>query len=225
VVGDSGVPLITWAQLTEGAFADLARGYTSTQVQNDILIEATRACEGMADNRRLAPFTISGESHRAEGIDPDEYSDSTNLPMDIRSTIGASYAMALGASSLVRACWLSEYAPKYTDMWTYSNVSVSVVRSYGGSQDISPSQILSGPDPDTGRLWFQLGVFVPVASQIYVTYSGGYTTVPADLSRACKYAAAAIMLDELDPMHGGSEHDPDVLRALAEDILLTYGRS
>ncbi len=215
-MADSPVPLCTAGQFTEAAFGDLVKDW-STQALSDLMIEATRACED-ATERRLAPFTIT-ELSRADGIDPDEYTDSANLPMDIRSTLGASYAAALGASSLVRHCWLSEFAPRYQDMWAYSDVSVTIVRSYGGTQDVSPAQILSGPEPDTGHLWFQLGIFLPVGSRVQVTYSGGYTVaVPASLVRACKFMAAYLAIRELNP--GTTDHDPDQLHA---DALMWLG--
>lgn len=215
---DAPTPLATTAQLQDGAFADLVRQYQSATL-DQAMIQATREAEGIC-GRRLAPFTTT-ESHRAEGIDPDEYSDSANLPLDIRGTIGASYAMALGASTLVRQVWLNEYAPRFPEMWTYSNIQISIVRSYGGSQAVTT--LLDGPDPDSGHVWFQLGLFLPVGSRIHVTYSGGYTTTPADLVRATKYLAAAYVIDELDPL-GDHGHDPDVLRVKAEDILLPYMR-
>jgi hypothetical protein len=221
VVADSGTPLISWAQLTEGAFADLVSGYTSPSAQADVLIEATRDIEGMC-GRRFTTFTTT-EGHRAEGIDPDEYGDGIAIPMDIRSTLGQSYAAALGASSLVREVWLDECAVRFPEFWTYSDVTVNVVRSYGGIQDNVP--ILDGPAPDTGRIWFTLGTFVPVGSQVYVTYTGEYTTIPADLGRACKYAAAAIVADELDPFGEQFGHQPDVLRERAASRLVPYMRN
>ena len=220
MTSDTGTPLITWAQLTEGAFADLVKGYTSPSAQADVLIEATRDVEGMA-GRRFTTFTLT-ESHRAEGIDPDEYADGFALPMDIRSSLGQSYAAALGASNLVRAVWINEYAPQYPEYWSYSNVTVDVVRSYGGTQNNIP--ILDGPAPDSGRIWFTLGTFVPVASQVYVTYTGEYSTVPADLSRATKLAAAAIVALELDPFGEQYGHHPDDLRSAAELRLDAYMR-
>lgn len=222
MAADSGTPLITWGQLTEGAFADLVRGYTSPSAQADVLIEATRDVEGLC-NRRLTPFTVVGESHRAEGVDPDEYADGFAIPMDILSTLGASYASALGASTLVREVWLNEYAVRYPEFWTYSNITVNVVRSYGGTQNNVP--ILDGPVPDSGRIWFTLGTFVPVGSQVYVTYGGGYTTVPADLVRISKYAAAAIVADELDPYGETFGHRPEDLRVKAEERLAAYMRA
>lgn len=223
MAGDTGIPLITWAQLTQGAFADLVRGYTDPVAQAELLIEATREVEGMCD-RRLAPFTITGESHRADGIDPDEINGDASIPMDIRSTISQSYATALGATSnLVREVWLNEYAPRYPEFWSYSKVTVSVVRSYGGAQ--SGIQLLDGPAIDSGRLWFLLGSFIPVGSQIYATYSGGYTTTPGDLARVCKLAAAALVADELDPYGDSFGHHPEDLRARAQMRVEPYLRS
>jgi hypothetical protein len=221
-VADSVTPLCTAAQFNEGAFADLARTY-STDALNDILIEATRVCEDETQ-RRLAPFTGLTETVRADGVDPDEYTDAANLPMDIQSTLGASYAQALGASSLVRHCWLSEFAPRYQDLWTYNNASITIIRSYGGTQDVSAAQILNGPEPDTGHLWFQLGIFLPIGSRVQVTYGGGYTVaIPASLVRACKYMAASIIVRELDPTASG--HDADELHVDALMYLSSWERS
>ncbi|MCW2900931.1 MAG: hypothetical protein JWO67_3196 [Streptosporangiaceae bacterium] len=222
MAADNPIPLATSAQMQEGAFADLARAF-SGQALTDIMIEATRACE-TESGRRLVPFTVT-ESHRAEGVDPDELGDATDLPIDLMGALGRSYASALsgGTSSQVRHCWLNEYAPLYQDFWAYSNVSLTVIRSYGGSQQFSATQII-GPEPDTGHVWFSLGVFLPIASLIRATYSGGYTTVPADLVRACKYMAAAIITRELDPLSAPHGHSPDALEALAVSWLSPYTR-
>src|SRR5690349_753522 len=131
MAADTPTPLATVAQMQEGAFADLVRAYRAQPV-TDLMIEATRACETEV-GRRLAPFTIT-ESHRAEGVDPDEYTDAANLPLDLQGALGRSYAYSLGASTLVRHLWVSEYAPLYQDMWTYSDVSITVIRSYGGEE-------------------------------------------------------------------------------------------
>lgn len=223
MAGDTGTPLITWAQLTSGAFADLVRGYTDPNAQAELLLEATREVEGMCD-RRLTPFTITNESHRAEGIDPDEAAADSTVPMDIRATVSQSYATSLGAASnLARQVWLNEYAARYPEYWSYTNFSVNVVRSVGGSQ--AGVAILDGPAVDSGRVWFLLGSFVPVGSQLYVNYSGGYTTVPADLARICKYVAAGLVADELDPFGEQFGHDPELLRSKAELRLEPYLRS
>jgi hypothetical protein len=219
-VPDSVTPLASVAQFTEGPYADLVRNMPQ-QAVIDALIEATRECEGQAE-RRLAPFTIT-ESQRAGGIDADEYSGSGNLPLDIYGSLGRSYAYSIGASSLVRHVWLEEYAPRYADLWQYSNVQIEIDRSYGGSQILNPGQFRP-PEPDTGHVFIALGVFAPVGSWFRITYSGGYQTVPGDLSRACKYLAAAHIIDELDPK-ASTGHDSEGLRARAAEILLAYART
>jgi hypothetical protein len=217
---DEPIPLATFEQMNTGAFADLVAGYDAT-AQIDLMIEATRMCEDAAD-RRFVPFTLT-ESHRATGIDPDEYADSANLPMDLQGTLGQSYAAALGATTLVRHTWLNEYAARFPEMWTYTGVSVQITRSYGGSQQMAVSQMV-GPEPDSGHMWFQLGTFLPIGSLIRVTYSGGYSTVPASLVRACKYMAASIAVRELDPQQTSS-HDPDLLYNNAVNALTPYKRT
>jgi hypothetical protein len=224
-VADSPIPLCSAAQFTAGAFGDLAAGYTQATGQplEDILVEATRACESECGGRRLAPFANITETHRASVIDPDEYSDQSNLPMDIQSTLGASYAQAIGASSLVRHVYVDQFAPLYQDLWAYSNVSVRIIRSYGGTQNLQPTQILNGPEPDSGHLWFQLGLFLPIGSRVQVTYSGGYQTIPGDLVRACKLMTAWMIIGELNP--NSTDHDPEKLHTDALMLLANYERS
>lgn len=215
---DTGAPLCTYSQFTGGAFQDLVAGFSQDAV-NDILIEATRKCEGIT-GRRLAPFTMT-ETQRASGIDPDEYAATSNIATSISGTLGMSEASSLSVTNLIRHFWVREFPVRYQELWTYSGVAVTVYRSYGGNQAIASGQIILGPD-DGGHLWFQLGQFIPVASYIQVTYSGGYTTTPADLLRACKFIAASIAIDELNPED--SEHNPDRLMALGEKWLAGYMR-
>lgn len=215
---DSPIPLCTPAQFLSGPYADLVEGYDASAL-SDLMTEATRACESEAD-RRLAPFTNLTESCRGEGMDPDEYTDSANLPMDLQGTLGRSYAYALGASTLVRHCWLRNFPPRYQDLWSYSVSQFRIVRSYGGSEILSPSQY-SGPDPDSGHLWLNLGIFAPIGSYFYITYSGGYTkAIPADLVRAGRLMAAWIAVTDLNP--ASTDHDPDHLHAAACKILSRY---
>lgn len=211
---DPGTPLCGHADFISGPFADLASGCDQSYVET-VLLEATRQCEDVA-GRRLAPFTIT-ETLRAEGIDPDEYGGAANVPMSIASSLGMSYAQAIGGQDLVRHCWLSQTAGKYTDMWAYSDFSVTIVRSYGGTQDVPLTAILNGPEPDTGHVWFQLGTFLPVGSRIRVTYTAGYDPVPASLVRACRYMAAYDIVRELNP--ASTQHDPEQLHADALLIL------
>lgn len=217
-MADSTVPLCTAAQFSAGAFADLAKGFSPSAL-GDILVEATRLCEEEC-GRRLVPFTMT-ETHMALGINPDEYAESANFPMDIQGTLGMSSARAYGGVSLVSHVWLNELPARYPEMWAYSGVTVTVTRSYGGSQVLGQGQILSGPD-DTGHIRFTLGTFVPVGSGIQAAYSGGYQTIPASLVRAGKYMTAALCIRELNPED--SAHDPDLLREDAYAILANYAR-
>ena len=218
---DSPVPLCSPAQFQEGPYADLVQNY-SPGALSDLMVEATRLCESET-GRRLAPFTITAEEHRGEGMDPDEYADSSNLPMDLQGTLGRSYAYALGASTLVRHCWLNETAPRYPDLWTYSVSQFQIVRSYGGSQLLSPSQY-TGPSKDTGHLWLNLGIFAPIGSYFYVSYSGGYTVgAPADLVRAARFMAAWLAVCDLNPSQ--TDHDPEQLHTAALMILANYERT
>jgi hypothetical protein len=220
---DLPTPLCGAAAFTEGAFADLVAGFSQTAI-NDILAEATRQCEDQA-GRRLAPFTGVTETIRASGIDPDEYAGTTNIPVSIQGTLGMSLAGALNMTNLVRHCWLGEYPPRYPDLWLQNPaITVTVIRSYGGTQQLSAGQILDGPD-NTGHVWFQLGQFIPEGSRLRVTYPGGYSTTPASLLRACKFIAASIAIDELNPeARGDAGHNPDRLFALGLKWLKPFMR-
>lgn len=219
---DAPTPLCTADQFLSGPFGDLASQFQGP-VLDQFLVEATRLCEDEA-HRRLAPFTAIDETHRAEGIDPDEYADAANLPMSIQATLGNSYAQAVGAQDLVRHCWVNESAPRFQELWEYSNVSVQIIRSYGGTQNVTAAQILNGPEVNTGHLWFQLGTFLPIGSRIQVTYSGGYVVaIPASLVRACRYMCASLIVRELDP--GATNHNPDQLHTDALLVLSNWARS
>lgn len=218
---DAGPALITWSYFVKGAFGDLVREYTDPVEQQTLLIEASREAEAETGHR-LIPFTNLVETQPAYGIDPDELSGSDGMPLDLVGAVGLSWANAIGggAGSLVRRVHLDQFAPRYADKWAYSDVSVRLVRSYGGAQNIT-AQILMGPNRDTGMLWFQLGTWIPLGSEFEITYSGGYFNVPGDLARAVKFLAAANVVAELDPMRSNG-HEPDVLRTEARRILTGY---
>ena len=169
-MADSPKPLIDVLALQEGAFADLTRSF-SPNALNDIVIEASRACE-TETGHRLMPFTVT-ETHRAAGIDPDEFAAvGGGVPMDILGTLGASYAQALGSvGDWVRHVWLHEHPPCYPDMWTWGPgaPTITVTRAIGGA---GTPTILLGPT-DEGELWFRMGNFIPVGSRLTVSYSGG----------------------------------------------------
>jgi len=223
MAADTVTPLLTWGQFTRGAFKDLVRSITDPLTQNEWLIEATRLCEEHTD-RRLAPFTGVVETHRADGIDPDEYMDSGAMPLDLAGSLGRNWAASFGSTAMIRRMHLAEYATRYPDMWQYSDVSIDVVRSYGGDEVLTTAKLLMGPQPDTGFVWFQLGQFIPAASVLQCTYGGGYQTVPASLTRAGKYMLASLAVTELDPLGQNHGHDPDMLRSMAEEILTPYVR-
>lgn len=222
MAADLPTPLASAADMLAGQFADLVRDY-SADALDQLMIEATREAEGIC-GRRLAPFTALPETHRATGIDPDEYTDAANLPMDLQGTLGRSYSNALGAGDQVRHVWLNEFATRYPDLWTYSNLQVTILRSYGGSQPMAAAS-LTGAEPDSGHVWFTLGTFLPLGSLIRVQYDGGYTTIPADLGRAGKLLAASNVLGEIDPAGTQFSHDQGALRKQAEDILCNYQRT
>lgn len=219
MAADSPVPLASSADMQGGQFADLVRDYSPSDL-DQLMIESTRVCEGIA-GRRLAPFTGVPESHRATGIDPDEYTDAAGMPLDLQGTLGQSYADALGSGDQVRHVWLNEFAPRYPEMWTYANLQVTILRSYGGTSPVASASLI-GAEPDSGHIWFTLGTFLPVGSLIRVQYDGGYSTVPADLARACKLQAAVLVLGEIDPAGTQFSHDPGALSAQAEQILCRY---
>lgn len=213
---DTGTPLITWDEFTQGAFKDLARNYTDVPAQNDILLEGTRMCEDACD-RRFAPFAIT-ETQRADALDVEDALDAY-VPLDPTSQLGFSRALSLGSTLLVRHFWTREHPPHYPEMWTGSMNSILLRRSFSGDQDVVTSQIQF--ETDTGHCRFQLGTFVPPGTTIVANYSGGYTTVPMSLGRACKYMIASIVIRELRPSE--QTRDPKLLVEEAERILCDGG--
>jgi hypothetical protein len=218
VAVDVVTPLCTPEQFLEGAFADLARDYTTTALTN-ILMEATRACESATD-RRLAPFTMT-ETQRADAMDIEDAMDAY-VPLDPTSQLGFSRAQSLGSTLLVRHFWVRETPPRYPEYWTGTINSIALLRSFSGTQSVDVSGVQY--EQDTGHVRFALGTFVPAATTIVVNYSGGYSTAPADLVRACKYMAASTVLKELDPAQAIHGHDPDALRLDAMELLASYTR-
>jgi hypothetical protein len=215
---DSVTPLCTWAQFTTGAFADLARNYTDPVAQTQLLMEATREAETTCD-RRLAPFTNLVESQRAEALDVEDALDAY-VPLDPTSQLGMSRAQSLGSALLVRHFWVREAPPRFSELWTGSIADISLRRSFSGTQDVAASTIQY--EPDTGHVRFQLGTFVPPGTTIMCTYSGGYTTMPADLVRVGKLLTAALIVRELQPRE--QARDPDLLHNEAIGKLAGYTR-
>jgi hypothetical protein len=223
MVPDIGAPIValaTFGQLTEGALADLVEGIDSATAQLGLMAEATTACESVA-NRRLAPFVGLVESHRLDGVDPDEYPAGSGLPITLETMGRGSLGTVLGVGdNLVRHLWLDQYAPRYADLWAYSDVTVTLTDTAGAVQTLAGAQLLA-PEPDSGHLWLPVGTWAPVGSHASTRYSGGYQTSPPDLVRACKYMAAAIAADELDPL----SQRAGALRSKAEHLLQPYQRT
>jgi hypothetical protein len=121
--------------------ADLQRRYPELVVDleptviADILNEATAHLEDRT-GRRLAPFKGHIFQERLFGIDPAEYGNNADMPMDIFGSLGMSQAIALGASTLVRHFWLDQFAPVYPELWTYTIKSMDIYRTYGDTQPI-----------------------------------------------------------------------------------------
>lgn len=218
---DPVAALASEADFNQTAFADLAEHLQAGELVS-ILGQATRAIEAET-KRRLAPFTKT-ETHRAEGVDPDEYgTGASSVPIDLPGATGMSYARALGSTDQVRHIWLSEYAPQFEDMWgPYEVAALTIYRSVGGTGSVNLAAL--APEPDTGHLWLPLGTFCPVGSRIRVTYTGGYGTVPADLVAACVTWTASMILNRLDPERASSAHDPGTLRNEAIEHLAGYYR-
>lgn len=214
---DSVTPLATIQDFEEGPYADLVVNYTAVAKTN-LMLRATRMCETLCD-RRLAPFTGLVETQRAQSLDVEDALDAY-VPLDPTSQLGFSRAMSLGSTLLIRHFWVRNNPPQYQDMWTGSISAINLFRSFSGQQAVAPSTIQF--EPDTGHVRFQLGTFVPPGTTIQVIYSGGYTTVPADLVEGCKTMAAWLVVRELDPTQTG--HDPDLLHSNAEMMLDGYMR-
>lgn len=215
---DSVIPLATSTEMQEGPFANLVSGYSQGAIDT-LMQRATRMCESLCD-RRLAPFQNIVETSRAQALDVEDALDAY-VPLDPTSQLGFSRALSLGSTLLVRHFWVRHNPPLYPEMWAGSLASITLYRSFSGVQIVNISQ--TQYESDTGHVRFQLGTFVPPGTTIQVVYSGGYTTVPADLVQACKTMAASIVVRELDPVQAGA-HDPDLLRMDAEQMLDPYMR-
>lgn len=183
------VPLASAANMQAAFFNELVRDLTVTDLDN-LMLRASRSIEARC-NRRFVPFTTQ-ESHRAEGVDSDEFGQGTSgLPLDLYGALARDRAEAFDATNLVRHLWLEQYAPRYPEYWSYTVGSVELIRSWGDSE-ILPATELEGPENDTGHIRFRLGTFIPEGTTIRVNYSGGYTTVPDDLVQATLFQAAKL---------------------------------
>jgi hypothetical protein len=189
-------PLVSVETLTK-RYPDLVSGIDQS-VLSDIVVEATAHIEDMC-GRRLAPFTGYVESMRLEGVDPDEYGSTVQMPVDIYASLGMSYANAMGSQDMVRHFLVSQYAPMYPELWTYNVHSIVVYTTYGTAQSLNLTNLL-GPDPTDGHVWMRLGTFAPIGSRVTITYDGGYTVAtPPALARAALFQTAKFIILETEP--------------------------
>jgi hypothetical protein len=219
VTDDNPTVLCTAEQFTEGRWADLVRGMSPEAVAN-LMKEGTRACESACD-RRLVPFTNVVETQRAQALDIEDTVEA-QLPLDPIAALGLSRAQSFGATDLVRHAWLREFPPRYPEMWSATISAIELRWSFSGTTPVDVTGIQF--EPDTGHVRFQLGTFVPIGTTLRFTYSGGYSTIPADLVLAGKFMCAGIVVKQLDPATRQSGHDPDALRNEAMEILGPYVR-
>lgn len=163
---------------------------------DSLMLRATRSIESRCD-RRLAPFTGLLESSRAIGVAIDG-SANDDVPLDLRGALGRAQSMAYGATALVRDFWLEQYAPVYSDNWTYTIENIELVTAYGGTEQLFVPTV-EGPEADTGHVRLQLGTFCPPGTTVRFTYSGGYVDIPEDLNLACIFQAMKFVLLGAEP--------------------------
>lgn len=212
---DNPTPLASRTDLSAYPILASLIGKWDTGVVDALMIRATRSIEARC-NRRLAPFTAT-ESHVASGIDAAGQAGA-GWPLDLTASLGRSRGAAFGSQTSVRDVWLNEYAPRFSDLWVYSNVSVVLARAVGGTQAVGGAT-LEGPEPDTGHLRFQLGTWAPVGTTVRVAYSGGYQTTPASLVEAAIFQATKHVILATEPQTRQSmslsELEAEISRLLA----------
>jgi hypothetical protein len=200
-----------------GSFGVVTEGLTEAKL-TALIAQASGHIERMCD-RRFGLFTNVQETSRARGIDPDQSALTGAFPMSLAGALGYSQAAAYGSTNLVRDFKFREYAPHLVEDWTYTVTSVKITRFASDTSYVEPST-LEGPYPDTGACRLPLGTFCPLGSKITVVYSGGYTTIPADIVLATKLQVAKLAILDAEPqMRQGmnlDEIDSAILAAIAE---------
>lgn len=169
----------------------------STTAQQDLLNAATQHIEELTD-RRLIPFTNLQESIRAQDVDADSDADIA-IPYDTNTMLGYSRAVSLGTTQMVRHMRVHHWPAHYPDLWTGSLSQVVIYRSFSGQQTITVAGSTIQFEADTGHVRFSLGTYIPIGSTLVATYSGGYSTVPRSLVRACLKCATEMALGDMRP--------------------------
>lgn len=213
-------PLASVDDMTGTAYSVLLRGTAPAQ-QQSVMVRASRAIESRC-TRRLSPFTGIVQTERAQGVDT--FTAGYAGPLPLLGAIGQAQAAALGGlGDQVRDVWLDEHAPTWPELWTYSDVSVTVAWPWGGGQTLTSD--FEGPEPDTGHLRLPLGAYCPVGSTIRVTYSGGYTLgTPDELREAALLQAAKFLIVRMEPQARPGMDTAD-LEAEIVHLLADYART
>jgi hypothetical protein len=211
-------PMAVPADLEGTALRVLWRGTPDPAQQMQVMIRASRAIEQRC-RRRLTPFTGMVQTETAEGVDRTLYGYEGPLPL--AGALSRDQAMAFGSGTSVRDLWLDQFAPCWPELWTYSDVSVTLVRAWG-DQQILTQEMLEGPHADTGHLRLPAGVFCPVGTIIRSLYSGGYTVaVPDELRDATLLQATKMLILRMEPQNRPGM-DTDDLDGEITSLLAAY---
>lgn len=214
-------PIVSPTDFNDGAFAYMTRGVSAPHLLN-VLTRASRSVESRCQ-RRFSPFVNLTESSTAAGVSMFGVGMDADLPLPMIGSLGMSKGRALGVTNLVQDMWLTEYAPSWPELWSYSNVSVTLQRTWGDRQTLIQSQLV-GPELDTGHLRFPIGTLCPVGTTIVATYSGGYTTIPDDIQQAVAYTAAKTLIVEIEPQNRPGMDTNDLDMQIVE-LLCPYARA
>lgn len=204
-------PMIaTQDDLNRGAFAKIVKVYLAGNDPSYLdarLAGAAQTIEDLCGGRRFMPFTVT-ENSIADGINIDQ-----GMDIGLRDMGGFAANLDFGRPSsygdLVRDLWVDETPPTRTDLWTYSDVSISIRPLWGGWLTVD-STMFVGPD-ETGHITLNLGVVCPIGSRVTITYSGGYQPYPLALVEACRLETVRQLMLEIDPGHAQHIDETELL--------------
>lgn len=216
------VPLATVEDMQDGPYKYMLTGGSASYLEN-VMVRASRRVESRCGHR-FVPFTGITHTEYAEGVPMPEGSPSPGIALPLGTTMSLSRATALGSGAgWVRDVWLDEFAPQYPELWTYSDVSVSVSPPIGGGP-VPVGAAVEGPYPDTGQLRLPVYTYCPPGSLITVVYGGGYTvSYPDDLVQAAMMQAAKTLILALAPERRSSGLSTSDLEAEIVTTLGPYG--
>lgn len=214
-------PLASSADFNATPYSDIASHLQSGQL-DAIMLRATARCESLT-GRRLAVFAQT-ESKRVQDTDVEDGAYPLDGLVAPGIQIAGSYAASRSISGLVRHFWVDEFPANYSDLWTGAITGLTVNWAYSNSPVVVPVSTVQF-ESDTGHGRFAFGTLVPPGSTLTIAYTGGYSTVPADLQHASITLAASMVIKMLDPTMSQRFANPDLLHAEALDLLRPYTRS